>query len=143
MRTGLEAGLSAKISSDSLRPNSLPLERSDMEGQPVIDIVRTSLMTIVRFILDLERREIIAHPRSVQDCAWDPNINPGSPITAVDGSTRHDPETWADALIEAAEKYGYDDGPITRASICRVQAAMIRENFGELTPIPFGNKWKE
>ncbi|KAL9631021.1 MAG: hypothetical protein Q9164_006116 [Protoblastenia rupestris] len=143
VRTGLEAGLSAKISFDSLRAKSLPLDRSDMGGQPVLDIVRTSLTTAVRFILDLEKREIIAHPESAQDCAWDPSINPGSPIRAVDGSARHDPNTWADALIEAAEKYGYDDDPITRNSIRRVQAAMVGENFGELTPIPFGNKWKE
>ena len=143
VRTGLEAGLSAKISFDSLRAKSLPLDRSDIDGQPEIDIVRTSLTTAVRFVLDLEKIEIIAHPKSVRDCAWDPSINPGSPIRAVDGSARHDPETWADALIEAAEKYGYDDDPITRNSIRRVQAAMVGEKFGELTPVPFGNKWKE
>ena len=143
VRTGLEASLSAPISFDSLRAESLPLDRSDVDGQPMIDIVRTSLTTAVRFILDLEKREIIAYPESVQDCALDPSINPVSPFRAVDGSARHDPETWADALIEAAEKHGYDDDPITWTSIRRVQAAMVGENFGELTPTPFGNKWKE
>lgn len=143
VRTGLEAGLSARISFDSLRAKSLPLDRSDVDGQPVIDIVRTSLTTAVRFVLDLEKREMIAHPESVQDCAWDPSIHPRSPIRAVDGSARHAPETWADALIEVAEKHGYDDDPDTWGSIRRVQAAMVGENFGELTPIPFGNRWKE
>lgn len=143
VRTGLEAGLSARISFASLRAESLPLDRSDVDGQPVIDIVRTSLTTAVRFVLDLEKRERMAHPESAQDCARDPCIDPESPIRAVDGSARRKPETWADALIEAAEKHGYDDDPYTRASIRRVQAAMGGENFGELIPMPFGNKWKE
>ena len=143
VRSGSEAGLSAPISFDSLRAKSLPLDRSDVDGQPMIDIVRTSLATAVRFVLDLEQRENIAYPESVQDYGSDSDISPRSHIKAVDGSERHGPESWADAHIEKAEKYGYDSGFTTRLSIRRVQAAMVGENFAELTPIPFGNRWKE
>ena len=143
VRTGSEAGLSARISFDSLRTKSLLLDRSDMDSQPSIDVVRTFLTTAVRFILDLEKREMIARGESVEDYGSDPSIDPRSPIRAVDESARHDPETWADALIEGAEKYGYDNDPITKTSIRRVQAAMIGENYGELIPIPSGNNWKE
>ena len=94
VRTGLEASLSAPISFDSLRAQSLPLDRSEVDGEPTIHIVRTSLTTAVRFILDLENREIIAHPENVQDCTLDHGIDPPPPIKAVDRSTRHDdPET--------------------------------------------------
>ncbi|KAL9099972.1 MAG: hypothetical protein Q9163_004598 [Psora crenata] len=143
VRTGLEASLSAPISFDSLRAESLPLDRSDVDGHPMIDIVRTSLTTAVRFVLDLERREAIASPESVQDGALDPSLNPGPHLRAVDGRAGRDPKTWADSLIEAAEKHGYDDDHTTRVSIRRVQAAMVGENYYELTPIPFGNRWKE
>ena len=59
-RTGVEAGLSAPISFESLQIESLPLERPDVDGEPNINVIRTSLATAVRFIIGLEHREKFA-----------------------------------------------------------------------------------
>ncbi len=140
VRTGLEAGLSGPISFECLRSKSLPLDRSDLDGQPVIDIVRVSLSDAVRFILDLETREATARPESAHNCTIDTTICPSLPRNAGLGDN---PITWADAMIEAAEKNGYDSEHETCMSIRRVQAALVGENFSELTPTPFENGWIE
>ena len=143
-RTGIEAGLSSQISFNSLKGKTLPLERSDLGVHPNLQVVRTSLANGIRFFLDLERREYMACPQNVHACCSDRSLNPASPTWAgkrEDASK--DPDTWADALVEAGNMYGYDEDPSTWISIRRVQAAMMGENFAELVPSPFGLKWKE
>ena len=142
-RTGIEVGLSSQISFNSLKGKTLPLERSDLVVDPNLEVVRTSLANCIRFILDLERREFMAYPQNVHACGSDRSLNPSSPTWAgkrEDASK--DPDTWADALVEAGDMYGYDEDPSTWISIRRVQAAMIGEDFAELVPPPFGLNWK-
>jgi len=55
-RTGMEQGLSAPVSFQSLQAQTLPLERPDITAEE-IDVVRVSLETAVCFIVDFETRE--------------------------------------------------------------------------------------
>ena len=143
-RTGIEVGLSSQISFNSLKGKTLPLERSDLGVHPNLEVVRTSLANGIRFILDLERREFTAYPQNVHACGSDRSLNPASPTWAGKSEdASKDLDTWADALVEAGDMYGYDEEPSTWISIRRVQAAMIGEKFAELVPTPFGLKWKE
>ena len=144
VRTGIEVGLSSQISFNSLKGKTLPLERSDLGMHPNVEVVRTSLANGIRFILDMERRELAARPQNVPACGSDRSLNPRSPTWAGKSEdASKDPDTWADALIEAGDMYGYDEDRFTWISIRRVQAAMIGENFAELVQMPFRLRWKE
>ena len=112
---------------------------------PNVEVVRTSLANGIRFILDLERRELTACPQNVHACGSDQSLNPASPTWAGKSEdASKDPDTWADALVEAAgDMYGHDEDPSTWTSIRRVQAAMNGENFAKLVPTPFRSRWKE
>ncbi|KAK0508622.1 hypothetical protein JMJ35_008898 [Cladonia borealis] len=111
---------------------------------PNVEVVRTSLADGIRFILDLERRELTACPQNVHAYGSDQSLNPASPTWAGKSEdASKDPDTWADALVEAGDMYGYDEDPSTWTSIRRVQAAMNGENFAELVPTPFRLRWKE
>ena len=144
VRTGIEVGLSSQISFDSLKGKTLPLERSDLGMHPNVEVVRTSLANGIRFILDIEMREFTACPQNVRACGSDRRLNPPSPTWAgkSEDASKY-PDTWADALVEAGDMYGYDEDHRTWVSIRRVQAAMIGENFAELVLNPFYSKWKE
>ena len=144
IRTGLEVGLSCPISFDSLKGKTLPLERSDLGLHPNVEVVRTSLTNGIRFILEMERREFAACPQNVHACGSDRSLNPRSPTWAGKSEdASRDPNTWADALVEAGDMYGYDEDYFTFISIRRVQAAMIGETFAELVHMPFRSRWKE
>ena len=143
-RTGMEAGLSSQISFSSLKGKTLPLERSDCGMDSNVEVVRTSLANGIRFILDLEKRELTACPQNLPVCGSDLGLNPSSPTWAGKSKdASKDPGTWADALVEAGDMYGYDEDRATWTSIRRVQAAMIGENFAQLVPTPFRLRWKE
>lgn len=140
-RTGAEQGLSAPISFKSLRSHSLPLQRCDV--MPDIDVVRVSLTVAVKFIADLEAREEVAFSQSKNEPFLDKSLHPSSP-KGFEGNRRVccSPEAWADALIVAAEKHGYDNIIQTYDSIRRVQAALVGEDFYGWEHVPFGNTWK-
>jgi hypothetical protein len=139
-RTGAEEGLSASISFESLRPHSLPLQRCDV--MPDMDVVRVSLEVAVKFIASLEAREELAFPKSKNKLYLEKRLHPCSPKGFErDPQVRCSPEAWANALIVAAEKHGYDNISDTSRSIRRVQAALVGEEFG-WEHVPFGNTWK-
>lgn len=58
--TGDEKGLSAPISFDAIRSQSLPLGKAGTPDD--VDIIRVPLRTAVRFIADLQRKEEEAFP---------------------------------------------------------------------------------
>lgn len=62
VRTREEDGLSAPVSFDTIKSQSLPLARSDVHTKENENMIRVSLRTAVRFILDLQRREEMAFP---------------------------------------------------------------------------------
>jgi hypothetical protein len=140
-RTGAEQGLSAPISFESLRSHSLPVQRCDV--MPDIDVVRVSLAVAVKFIADLEAREEVAFSQSKNEPFLDKSLHPSSP-KGFEGNRQVccSPEAWADALIVAAEKHGYDNIYQTHQSIRRVQAALVGEEYYGWEHVPFGNTWK-
>jgi hypothetical protein len=141
-RTGVEEGLSAPISFESLKSQSLPLERSDVITQDV-DVVRVSLAAAVQFIVSLEVREDLAGPKMKDGPPLDPRLCPSHPNRFEgDAQVRHSPETWADAVMEEAERHGYDNIFEAWCSIRRVKSGLIEEDFYEFTHMSFGHRWK-
>ncbi len=50
------------ITFESIRGQSLPIERKETANYEDVQVIRVSLLTAVRFIIDLERREEAAFP---------------------------------------------------------------------------------
>jgi len=144
-RTGVEEGLHESISFESLKSHSLPLDRFDVVTKS-IDIVRVSLATAVQFITDLEkaedRRRLVTGEESPLDASICPIFYPKEFETLGEKANRN-PEAWADGMIKAAEKYGYDNDFTTWESIRRVQAGLVGEVFRDFRHLPFGNCWRE
>lgn len=130
----------APIPFDSLKPQALPLERFDIIGQDV-DVVRVSLAAAVQFIISLEVREDLANPKD--EISLDSTLFPYSPKGFEENrQVCRSPDVWADAIMVAAEKHGYDNVIQTWDSIRRVQSALIGEDFSELIQSPFGHRWR-
>lgn len=62
VRTREEDGLSTPIIFDTIRSQSLPLGGSDVDTEESENMIRVSLRTAVKFILDLQQREEMAFP---------------------------------------------------------------------------------
>jgi hypothetical protein len=141
-RTGAEEGLSVPISFESLKSQSLPLKRSDVIAQDV-DVVRVSLATAVQFMVSLEIKEKLAIPETKDEFPLDTSLCPYPPPKGFEENDQvcYSPEAWADALMVAAERHGYNNIPETWESVRRVQAGLIGEGFCEFKPLPFGNRW--
>ncbi len=141
-RTGAEEGLTAPISFTSLRSQSYPLERSDVATNSV-DVIRVSLAAAVKFIADLETRENLASAETKDHHHRDTYLDPHPPEGYEDkGQVCRDPETWTEAVIDAAEKHGYDNIPETWQSIRRVQANSVGQEFCQFEHQPLGNRWR-
>lgn len=139
--TGVEEGLSAPISLESLKSDALPLEPSDVTHNA--DVVRVSLATAVRFIVSLEKREnpeILkipsGHDVDIRLCRDAPKG------FEKNDEVRRSAEAWADANMRAAEQHGFDNVSDTHTSIRRVQAGLVGEGYCEFIQEPFHRKWK-
>lgn len=144
-RTGVEEGLHESISFESLKSHSLPSNRFDVVTKG-IDFVRVSLATAVQFITDLEKaenhRRLVTGEEPPLDTSICPIFYPKEFETLGEKANRS-PEAWADGMIKAAEKYGYDNNSTTWESIRRVQAGLVGEVFRDFRHLPFGNCWRE
>jgi len=140
-RTGMERGLSAPISFQSLQGQTLPLERHDVIGDD-IDVVRVSLETAVRFIVDLETREDSTNAND-KVTSVDPGLVWGPPIGfETNREILDNSDSWADAYLASAETVGYDTQSTTWESVRRVQAGLVGEIFRPFDHWPFCNKSK-
>lgn len=116
VRTGDEGHLSAPIDLSTLSAAglTLPLERSEeafIKPAGMQQVVRVRLRTAVRFVMDLERREIKASPRLT------------SRKNVLDADTLREAESWADGAITHAESNGSIDRDVdTWAAVRRAQA---------------------
>jgi hypothetical protein len=138
-RTGVEDGLSAAISFEGLASESLPLETADIISQDV-DVVRVSLSAAVQFIASLEARENSLLPKPEDGLPLDQSLCPYSPNQCGEKGYRClSPEVWADAIMAAAEKHGYDNIFEAWQSIRRVKADLAGEGFCDLERMPFAN----
>ncbi|KAL9576293.1 MAG: hypothetical protein Q9212_007224 [Teloschistes hypoglaucus] len=108
-RTGIEADLSAPMSFDSIKAQSFPIKLCDAIG-PEDDVIRVSLATAVRFIVDLETREKLAKSHTTitshHDFCLDP---PGPEGYRDDRQVCSHPDAWADASVISADEHGYDN----------------------------------
>lgn len=144
-RTGMEEGLSAPISFDSLRSDALSLEDCDAITSGVVDdVVRVSVPVAVRFIAGLEAREELAFPKPNNDIVRDEGLGPSSWCGILGGYIKIDknPEAWADVHIKLAEEHGYDSMTETSDSIRRVKASLVGEICHDLNPVPIEHRWK-
>ncbi len=142
-RTGVEEGLSAPISFQSLKWKSLSLDRIDV-NQKYVDVVRVPLTIAVQFIVGLQEREKRANPKMTDKPPLQRGLCPRNLFPkGFDGNQEmhYSAEAWANAHIAAAEKYGFDNDFETFRSIRRVQAGLLGENYVELEPWPWGGKW--
>jgi hypothetical protein len=106
VRTGVEEGLSAPISFESLKLQSLPLEKSDVITRDV-DVIRVILVAAVQFIVSLEVREDLASLKTQDELPLETSLCPYPPKGFEENrQVYHSPETWADAIMVAAEKHG-------------------------------------
>jgi hypothetical protein len=141
----VEEGLHESISFESLKSHSLPSGRFDVVPKGT-DFVRVSLATAVQFITDLEkaedRRRLVTGEEPPLDTSICPIFYPKEFETLGEKANRS-PEAWADGMIKAAEKYGYDNNSTTWESIRRVQAGLVGEVFRDFRHLPFGNCWRE
>lgn len=139
--TGFEEGLSAPISLDSLRSESLPLEPSDVTHHA--DVVRVSLATAVRFIVSLEKRENPEILKIQSGHDLDIHLCPSSP-KGFEGNdeVRRSAEAWADANMIAAEQHGFDNTLDTHTSIRRVQAGLAGQGYHDFIHEPFQENWR-
>ncbi|KAI4194837.1 MAG: hypothetical protein LQ350_007550 [Teloschistes chrysophthalmus] len=136
-RTGVEASLSAPITFAGLEVQSLP-EGKGLADEPDSDVIRVSLATAVRFIFDLEQRGNLAHPKIHDATQHDPYLDPRPPEGFADNhQIRHDPETWANANLEAAQKHGLENVQEVWESVHRVHASLIGEEPGKLEHLPY------
>jgi len=100
--TGDDQGLSAPVDFDSIRSQSLPIGREDVNDNPSFDMVRVPLQAAVRFIADLHRREETAF----QDLRRS-TINMPTGLTYDSTTTKA--ERYADEMIQKAEEEGYNN----------------------------------
>ena len=140
-RTGLEQGLSAPISFESLRSRSFPLERPDatMRG---LDVIRVSLASAVHFIVNLEMRENHADPNSRDESTLEKGLDRCHTPQGFDSRVCHSPETWVDAVIATAEEHGYGNIFYTQTSIRRIEASKVGEEYCPLDYDPFRDYWR-
>ncbi|KAL9597822.1 MAG: hypothetical protein Q9219_004899 [cf. Caloplaca sp. 3 TL-2023] len=141
-RTGVEEGLSAPISFAGIQTQSLPGQHYDAEALGP-DTVRVSVVEAVRFLFDLEQREKLAYP-DIYDCRpHDKSLDPLPPKGYEDSpEVSRDPQTWADAVIDSAEKYGYDNVRASHESVRRVWASLSGDDYCEFVHHSQENRYK-
>lgn len=138
VRTGDEGHLSAPIDLSTLTAAglTLPLARSDAElidpvGMP--KVVRVRLRTAVRFVMDLERREISASPRLT------------ARKNVLDADMLREAESWAEDAFAHAESHGsIDRDPETWGAVRLARAHLDGDRCGlEYEPIedPDVRRW--
>lgn len=143
IRTGDESCLSAPISFESIRGQSLPLDRSDITAHDEIDAVRVSLTTAVRFVADLQRREDAAYPYARDRSLVDTSLGPCTPCSTNEtGSLTANADEWADKIMQEVEEKGIGKVGYARDAVHEVQAAKNGEVLVENPPYFFYGRWR-
>ena len=104
--TGDDSGLSAPISFESIKAQTVPLARSDVPSISSINMVRVPTTTAVQFVADLERREEAAFPDSRHHSAMDSSLSPRKDGDAETFAFSAD--MWVDKIMQEAEEKGID-----------------------------------
>lgn len=143
VRTGREDGLTEPISFDSLKPKSLPLQRSDDETA-AYDMTRVSLATAVKFVTELESREGPTSVARKRDQSYhDAFLDPMAPQGPKDPRpVCHNAEAWAQAVLDDADEFGFDNIPEAKLSIRRVKAKAVGQEFAPFEHQPVRHRWR-
>jgi hypothetical protein len=140
VRTGDESHLSAPITFEQIKAQTLPLRRDDciLEG---IEVVRVSLKTAVSFITNLTQREEATFlseenghviDRSLCPADWRGNYSDLS-LSA---------DVCAERILQEADELGFENVVSARNAFRRVMAARRGDESAQLTPVPFDRSWK-
>lgn len=141
VRTGDESHLSAPLSFEKIRAESLPLDRSEITSNDGIDAIRVSLATAVKFIADLQKREEAAFPVERDLLLADKSLCP-SP-TEQPRHKAFSADAYADNIMQQAEEKGIDKVSATWTAVRRIKAAELGvEIFDTRTPQHFKGCWK-
>ncbi|MCJ1344703.1 hypothetical protein MMC31_002906 [Peltigera leucophlebia] len=141
VRTGDESHLSAPLSFEKIRAESLPLDRSEIISNDGIDAIRVSLATAVKFIADLQKREEAAFPIERDLLLADKSLCP-SP-TEQPRHKAFSADAYADNIMQQAEEKGIDKVSATWTAVRRIKAAELGvEIFDTHTTHRFQGRWK-
>lgn len=141
VRTGDESHLSAPISFEKIRAESLPLERSEITLNDGIDAIRVSVATAVKFIADLQKREEANFHIERDLFSVDKSLCP-SP-TEQPRHKAFSADEYADIIMQQAEEKGIDKVSATWTAVRRIKAAELGvEIFDTRTPPHFQGRWK-
>lgn len=140
--TGDSSGLSAPISFDSIATECLPLESNELQVDNDARMVRVTVGTAVKFITDIEKRELAAYPET-QNHSIDSRHCPRRYVDDINSAT-NDPgeavltaDEYADMIMRRAEKVGIDGDRKSYESVRRVEAAQK----GDVWPQPDRDPW--
>ena len=122
VRTGDDSGLSEPISFESVRHAALPLARPDLNSHDEIEAIRVTIATAVRFIVDLQRREELAFPKSAFKSAVDSALRPLSRHPKMSRANTNNVDEWVDRLMEIADDEGVDNVTEVRTAVSTVKA---------------------
>ena len=127
VRTGDDSHLCAPINFEELRTNGvcLPCGRFDVSDTSN-DAVRVSLATAVKFVSDLNQREVDAHP----------------PIKAIQ-RYKQKLQRYADDIMMQADVKGIDSVSETWTAVRRVKAAKKGEIFQPKEPYVIGRFYRK
>ena len=137
VRTGSTESLSAPISLDTLGSQELPLDRPDTMINES-DIIRVPLAAAIRFLVELENREAHAQPGIMTRPPFDWSLGPRLP-QGYEGNkrVRCDPDTWSEAVMEAAERLRVEEVLDASHSVTRVRQILGGDKYVESEHWPF------
>lgn len=127
--TGISDGLSAPINFDDIEPRcKLRVDRSDVQSTSTRDVVRVSIVTAVRFITDLLKRE---------NHILDTQKYPQPHDESLDLKLESDPnfisssaESYADKILDDADKWGVDNVPQAQEAVDQVRRGEVFDDSG-------------
>ena len=158
-RTGVEDGMSAPISLESLRDEAVTFQPSAVKGER-LDLIRVPLATAVQFITNLQVREerlrcnpsdeVLAKippflPPELRSrilefaIPRDLDICPSPPKGFLKKSVSNSPEAWADANILSAEEHEYETNWHIKECIDRIQASLTETGRPKMGFLRFGD----
>lgn len=141
VRTGDESHLSAPISFEKIRAESLPLDRSEITLNDGIDAIRVSLATAVQFIADLQKREEAAFPIERDLLLVDKSLCPSPMEHPRHGAFSAD--AYADNIMQQAEEKGIDNVSATWTAVRSIKATELGvQIFDTRAPQHFRGRWK-
>lgn len=127
--TGVSDGFSAPIDFDDIEPGcKLRVDRSDVQSTSSSDVVRVSIVTAVRFITNLLKRE-----NHMLDTQEDPQPHDESLDPQIESDPRFislSADSYADKMLDDADKWGVDSVPQAQEALGQVKRGEVFDDSG-------------